>query len=635
VSNKENKSLSESFLKAFGIKSHQVFGEHIIHEETERQALERKSRLLEQKLKAAKNGGFGDLRKLKEERDAVMYQLSTLAEDELSEDKKAMMAAGKEMEAYARKNGGIDKNDFMKAAMMMKKGEIFKLQKFIDELDTEPREKIISVVQSHMKEELGEAKNYEIKNDKVYISKANFRKVHKDFKNSTKGKERMMALDPKTGGTASFPVVFTEMKASGGDESESADAVTPAGGKADDEANKKTSQKMEKIKEGIEGSYDKAFDSKELAEKFAGAVGGIVREMSGKFYVFNKEALQEAASIELAKKVKDLDDETDEKKQEAELDKVDPKQAKKKFKDRDDKDIDNDGDVDKSDEYLHKRRKAISKAVSKEKEETKESVELDENVNALAKEFEKRITKGGALASDRIQDKERMAVLAMGKKKGVDMKALDAAIIKVMNTANEEVDTSDVKKLDEFHAPGMEPKGRKKAAPRSTKKSLADIRNKADNFKKEEVELEEKVNVKAIQKAVDDGKSMDVIMTMFANKRTTNTDEIRKVVKDYMWKKRMKKEEVELDEAKSDYETGHKDFSSAVQHAKAVVQKRGYEIEGEDWDKNVALGPRKPSKGKTNSYHIPVQKKGKTKKEMLHMQVYNDGNRYELNMYIQ
>ena len=68
-------------------------------------------------------------------------------------------------------------------------------------------------------------------------------------------------------------------------------------------------------------------------------------------------------------------------------------------------------------------------------------------------------------------------------------------------------------------------------------------------LKKEEVELDEKVNAKAIQKAVDDGKSMDAIMTMFANKRTTNTDEIRKVVKDHMWKKRMKKEEVELDEA--------------------------------------------------------------------------------------
>lgn len=52
--------------------------------------------------------------------------------------------------------------------------------------------------------------------------------------------------------------------------------------------------------------------------------------------------------------------------EEAEMDPVDPKAAKKKFKDRKDKDIDNDGDVDDSDKYLHKRRKAIA---------TKEAVE--------------------------------------------------------------------------------------------------------------------------------------------------------------------------------------------------------------------------------------------------------------------
>ena len=48
------------------------------------------------------------------------------------------------------------------------------------------------------------------------------------------------------------------------------------------------------------------------------------------------------------------------------MDAVNPKAVKKKFKDRKDKDIDNDGDVDSSDKYLHKRRKAISKAVKKE-----------------------------------------------------------------------------------------------------------------------------------------------------------------------------------------------------------------------------------------------------------------------------
>ena len=48
------------------------------------------------------------------------------------------------------------------------------------------------------------------------------------------------------------------------------------------------------------------------------------------------------------------------------MDAVQPKAVKKKFKDRKDKDIDNDGDVDDSDEYLHKRRQTVSKAVKKE-----------------------------------------------------------------------------------------------------------------------------------------------------------------------------------------------------------------------------------------------------------------------------
>ena len=53
-------------------------------------------------------------------------------------------------------------------------------------------------------------------------------------------------------------------------------------------------------------------------------------------------------------------------KEEKKLDPVNPKAVKKKFADRKDKDIDNDGDVDDTDKFLHKRRKAISKAINKE-----------------------------------------------------------------------------------------------------------------------------------------------------------------------------------------------------------------------------------------------------------------------------
>ena len=59
----------------------------------------------------------------------------------------------------------------------------------------------------------------------------------------------------------------------------------------------------------------------------------------------------------------DEDSEVEEK-----LDKVDPSKVEPHddFEDREDKDIDNDGDVDDSDEYLHKKRQAITKAIKKE-----------------------------------------------------------------------------------------------------------------------------------------------------------------------------------------------------------------------------------------------------------------------------
>ena len=48
------------------------------------------------------------------------------------------------------------------------------------------------------------------------------------------------------------------------------------------------------------------------------------------------------------------------------LDPVNKDAVKKKFDDRKDKDIDNDGDTDSTDKYLHKRRAAISKAMKED-----------------------------------------------------------------------------------------------------------------------------------------------------------------------------------------------------------------------------------------------------------------------------
>ena len=89
----------------------------------------------------------------------------------------------------------------------------------------------------------------------------------------------------------------------------------------------------------------------------------------GKKYFDTKENTLESSILsvwqEAAKKV----DETNKnnKSDDGEgLDAVQPKAVKKKFKDRKDKDIDNDGDTDDSDKFLHKRRKAVSKAVKDE-----------------------------------------------------------------------------------------------------------------------------------------------------------------------------------------------------------------------------------------------------------------------------
>lgn len=75
----------------------------------------------------------------------------------------------------------------------------------------------------------------------------------------------------------------------------------------------------------------------------------------------NQKALSKAsASTPAGKAAVTLPKAPWDKKKEA-MDPVDKKELKGKHADRDDKDIDNDGDTDSTDKYLHKRRKAISK----------------------------------------------------------------------------------------------------------------------------------------------------------------------------------------------------------------------------------------------------------------------------------
>ena len=83
-------------------------------------------------------------------------------------------------------------------------------------------------------------------------------------------------------------------------------------------------------------------------------VHALICKTMGKKYLDTKQNTLEAAVLQVWQVAAE------------EMDPVNPKAAAKKFKDRKDKDIDNDGDVDSSDKYLHKRRKAIGKAMKKE-----------------------------------------------------------------------------------------------------------------------------------------------------------------------------------------------------------------------------------------------------------------------------
>ena len=106
------------------------------------------------------------------------------------------------------------------------------------------------------------------------------------------------------------------------------------------------------------------------------------------------------------------------------MDAVQPKAVKKKFADRKDKDIDNDGDVDDSDKFLHKRRKAVSKAINKEE------VELDEAYSA------KEIKMAIGIASDKRYAGGNMsgAVKAIEKiKKGLSDHKQVIAVLKRQN----------------------------------------------------------------------------------------------------------------------------------------------------------------------------------------------------------
>lgn len=194
-----------------------------------------------------------------------------------------------------------------------------------------------------------------------------------------------------------------------------------------------------------------------------------------------------------------------------------------------DPDIDNDGDTDDSDDYLHARRKAIAKAMKEAIEKKLDPVgkadadidndgdtdDSDEYLHARRAAIAKAMKKESTSLEEKAvsQDQQQAAGVALAVKRGEKPKSALIGASKEMYKMSE-------KDLEDF--------------ARTKHKGLP-------------VKIQE-ANSSKIIAGLNAGDSVDVIVQNNLNKKGDNKDEILKVIRDYNWKKRMKKEEVELDE---------------------------------------------------------------------------------------
>jgi hypothetical protein len=86
-------------------------------------------------------------------------------------------------------------------------------------------------------------------------------------------------------------------------------------------------------------------------------------------------------------------------------------------------------------------------------------------------------------------------------------------------------------------------------------------------------------------------------------------------------------------------DTYFKSFTDAVEFARKATEKRGFTIDEDDWQTQIAFGGKysrsRPSKGKTNSFTVGLLKNGKPQRKSLQISVYGmDSGSYELTHYI-
>lgn len=157
------------------------------------------------------------------------------------------------------------------------------------------------------------------------------------------------------------------------------------------------------------------------------------------------------------------------------MDPVKDKEAKKKFDDRDDKDIDNDGDVDSSDKFLHKRRKAIAK--SKKADEPKGG----EDTAVMNPKKEDKVSKEEVSVRDKLMSIwEKAGDHTKGATKPEEMDSKDSPSAKKMKADHKaEVNDTDEKGHDDASKAGRTgPKAKARSSGDNTASGDRNIVNK-------------------------------------------------------------------------------------------------------------------------------------------------------------
>lgn len=141
----------------------------------------------------------------------------------------------------------------------------------------------------------------------------------------------------------------------------------------------------------------------------------------------------------------------------------------------------------------------------------------------------------------------------------------------------------------------------------------------------ESVELDEGSREADIKKTIS-------IMKKYPANKGKSEKELRKGAIAYLdQKKESVEEKRDAGKSATGYDIYHDTYSAAMQHAYAHAKKKhGVTVRPSEIDDKVASGPRKPSTGKTVSHILKTDKK-----QNLHVQVYNTGRKYELNMYVE